>query len=202
MVTGGQYRLVQGRWPGSWAADFVRVGDHLPVDVGGGREWRELTLAAWVRLDAIGAPYQSLYHTDGWEQDNPGQVHWMITEPGVMRLALRAMKLAVGAVEQHGFPDSATSVLGAEGRWTHLAVVYDSEQKTVRFHLNGRFDSETRLANAPPARLGPARIGNWNRNDRRLSGRIDDLVILGRALGDDEIQAMFADGNPYREVRP
>ena len=201
-VTGGQYRLVQGRWPGSRAADFVRVGDHLPVDVGGGREWSALTLAAWVRLDAIGAPYQSLYHTDGWEQDNPGQVHWMITEPGVMRLALRAMKLATGAVEQHGFPDSATSVLGAEGRWTHLAVVYDSERKTVRFHLNGRFDSATRLASAPPARLGPARIGNWNRNDRRLSGRIDDLVILGRALGDDEIQAMYADGNPYREVRP
>ena len=199
-MTGGQYRLVQGRWPGSWAADFVRVGDHLPVDVGGGREWPQLTLAAWVRLDVIGAPYQSLYHTDGWERENPGQVHWMITEPGVMRLALRAMTLAAGSVERHGFPDSATSVLGAEGRWTHLAVVHDSDRKTVRFHLDGRFDSETRLAIAPPARLGPARIGNWNRNDRRLSGRIDDLVLLGRAASDEEIRAMHTQGNPYREA--
>ena len=199
-ASGGQYRIVQGRWPGSRAAEFARVGDHLPVDVGGGREWPQLTLAAWVRLDAIGAPYQSLYHTDGWEQDNPGQVHWMISQPGVMRLALRAMRLSADAVEQHGFPDSRTSVLGAEGRWMHLAVVSDSDRRIVRFYLNGEFDSETTLAVAPPARLGPARIGNWNRNDRRLSGRIDDLVLLGRPLGDDEIRRLHAGGNPYREA--
>jgi len=196
----GQYRMLQGRWPGSRAADFSAVGDHLPIDVGGDAEWPRLSLAAWVRIDRLGQPYQSLYHTDGWEDDRPGQVHWMITQDCVMRLALKQMELADGAVERHGYPDSLTAVVGARGRWMHLAAVYDSVAGTARFYVDGRRDGETRLAHAPPARLGPARIGNWNRIDRRLSGRIDEFVILGRALADEEVAALHADGAPYHEA--
>lgn len=197
----GQYRFVQGRWPGSRAADFTEVGDHIPIDVGAGEAYPQLTLAAWVRLDRLGAPYQSLYHTDGWEADNPGQVHWMLTHSGVMRLALRGIQLAPDAIEQQGHPDSRSPVLGEEGRWIHLAAVYDSLAKTARFYVNGEFDSETHLAVAPPARLGAARIGNWNMNDRRLSGRIDEFCIFGRALDDNEIRAIHASGNPYEVAR-
>jgi len=200
-ASSGQYRLVQGRWPGSRAADFTEVGDHILIDVGAGTGYPHMTLAAWVRLDRLGAPYQSLYHTDGWEADNLGQVHWMLTHAGVMRLALRGIQLAPEAVELQGHPDSRSPVLGEEGRWIHLAAVYDSEAKTARFYVDGTFDSETHLAFAPPARLGRARIGNWNMNDRRLSGRIDEFCILGRALGDDEIRAIHASGNPYEVAR-
>lgn len=192
------FRTVQGRWPGSRASEFVNVGDHLKLDVGGDREWPQLTLAAWVRLDQLGAPYQSLLHTDGWDNQRPGQVHWMVTKLTTMRLALRGNTLAPGSDEQEMFPDSKTSVLPDQGRWVHLATVYDSEAKTVRFYLNGRFDKETRQAIAHPARLGPARIGNWDRQDRKLSGRVDELLLLGRAMGDAEVRAVFEAGNPYR----
>jgi hypothetical protein len=77
-------------------------------------------------------------------------------------------------------------------------VVYDSEARTTRFFLNGRFDNESREATAHPARLGPAQIGNWNRTDRKLSGRVDEMLILGRAMADAEIRALFEAGNPYR----
>jgi len=194
----GVFRLVQGRWPGSQAPEFVNQGDHLQLDVGGDREWPQLSLAAWVRLDHLGAPYQSLLHTDGWNQGRPGQVHWMVTKLTTMRLALFANTLAPGADELNGFPDSRTSVLPEQGRWVHLATVYDSAAKTVRFYLNGRFDKETRQAIAHPARLGPAQIGNWDRQDRKLSGRVDELLILGRAMSDDEVRALFEAGNPYR----
>jgi len=194
----GQYRLVQGRWPGSQAADFTNMGDHLPLDVGGDTDWPALTVAAWVRLDRLGAPYQSLYHTDDWTKQNPGQVHWMIVDSGVMRLALPGWRLDADAIERHGHPESRTSVLGAEGRWMHLACVYDSIAKTVRFYVDGRPDGVTMLVDAPPARLGPARIGNWNRHDRKLSGRIDELVFVGRALSPDEIRSLFEAGVPYR----
>lgn len=79
----------------------------------------------------------------------------------------------------------------------HLAAVYESQARMVRFYVNGERDGEARLAVAPPARLGGARVGNWNTSDRRLSGRIDEFVILARALGDDEIRALHASGNPY-----
>lgn len=194
----GVYRRVQGRWPGSHAPEFVNVGDHLKLDVGGGRDWPQLTLAAWVRIDRLGAPYQSLLHTDGWSQNNPGQVHWIINRDTTMRLALIGNVLAPGSVERQGHPDSRTGVLPEQGRWVHLATVYDSVQKTARFYLNGQFDSETRLQIAPPARLGPAQIGNWNQQDRKLSGRVDELLLLGRAMTDTEIHALHAAGNPYR----
>lgn len=194
----GVFRSVQGRWPGSHAPEFVEVGDHLKLDAGGGRDWPQLTLAAWVRLDRLGEPYQSLLHTDGWESSNPGQVHWMITHHATMRLALRGNTLAAGAAETDGHPDSLTPVLPEQGRWVHLAAVYDAPARTVRFHLNGRLDREVRLDVAHPARLGPAQIGNWNRNDRRLSGRVDELILLGRAMSGAELRELHAAGSPYR----
>ncbi|QDU75411.1 FecR protein [Bremerella volcania] len=194
----GKYRSVQGRWPGSQAAEFVNVGDHMKLDVGGERLWSQLTLAAWVRLDHLGEPYHSLLHTDGWEDTKKGQVHWMVTRLTTMRLALRDNKLAPDERPNEGFPDSQTSVLPEQGRWVHLAAVYDADKKTVRFYFNGQFDSESRLSQAFPARLGPAQIGNWNTNDRTLSGRIDEMLILGRTMSDAEMEHLFAAGNPYR----
>ena len=193
----GVFRRVQGRWPGSHAPEFVHVGDHLKLNVGGDHDWPQLTLAAWVRLDRLGAPYQSLLHTDGWDSSNPGQAHWMVTHHATMRLALRANTLVPGSGQQYE-ADSLTPVLPEQGRWVHLASVYDSQAKTVRFYLNGRFDKEVRFQLAHPARLGPAQIGNWNHNDRKLSGRVDELLLLGRAMSDDEIHALHAAGNPYR----
>jgi hypothetical protein len=194
----GVYRTVQGRWPGSRAAEFVDVGDHLRLDVGGDRAWPQLTLAAWVRLDRLGAPYQSLLHTDGWNKGNPGQVHWMITQLTTMRLALYANTLQPGSDELNGYPDSRTSVRPEQGRWLHLATVYDADRKTVRFYLNGQFDKESRQEVAHPARLGKAQVGNWDRQDRKLSGRVDELLLLGRAMPDAEIRALYEAGNPYR----
>lgn len=198
----GVYRIVQGRWPGSRAPEFVREGDHMKLDVGGQGDWSQLTLAAWVRLDRFGQRYHSLLHTDGWDKNNFGQVHWMVTRYKTMRLALFGNTLAPGAIETELFPDSRTSVLPEQGRWIHLAAVYDSVHKTVRFYLNGRFDNETRQAIAYPARLGPAQIGNWDSIDRKLSGRLDELLLLGRAMSDAEIQALYEDGNPYHGLAP
>lgn len=194
----GTFRLTQGRWPGSKAPEFVHVGDHMKLNVGGDHSWPHLTLAAWVRLDRLEAPYQSLYHTDGWDEDKSGQVHWIINRDGTLRLALKHNTLAPGSMEKQGFPDSSTPVLPEQGRWAHLAVVYDADRATVRFYLNGRFDKETRLAIAHPARLGPAQIGNWNSRDRKLSGRVDDLFLLGRCMREDEIHSLYEAGNPYR----
>ena len=194
----GVYRMVQGRWPGSRAPEFVNVGDHLKLDAGGHREWPRLTLAAWVRLDQLGSPYQSLLHTDGWDRGVPGQVHWMINQATTMRLALFDNVLAPGSDETQPYPDSRTPVLSAKGRWIHLASVYDAEQGTVRFFVNGRFDKESRQSVAHPAQLGSAQIGNWNQEERKLSGRLDELVILGRAMSDAEVHDLHQAGNPYR----
>lgn len=191
----GQYQMVQGRFPGTLAPEFVRVGDHMKLDMGEGDEWPTLTLAAWVRLDRLGAPYQSLLHTDDWGRE-VGQVHWMVTDATTMRLALFGVR---SSSSRGGYPNSKVPVLPVQGRWVHLATIYDYQAGTARFYLNGTFDNEVELSVAHPARLGPAQIGNWNQTDRKLSGRIDELIVLGRAMSDQELNELFEAGNPYRK---
>ena len=110
----GNYRITQGRWPGSHAPEFVNVGDHMQLDIGGDREWPQLTLAVWVRLDRLGEPFQSLLHTDGWG-NTFGQVHWMVTRHTTMRLACSASRLRRGRTSVDGYPDSRTPVLTGAG---------------------------------------------------------------------------------------
>lgn len=122
----------------------------------------------------------------------------MINRNTTMRLALYGNTLAPDSDELDGYPDSSMSVLPEQGRWVHLAMMYDSSKRTVRFYLNGVFDNETHQEIAYPARLGPAQIGNWEDRDRKLSGRIPELLILGRAMNDTEINILFDTGNLYR----
>ena len=39
----GTYQMTQGRWPGSRAPEFINIGDHMKLDVGGDREWPQFT---------------------------------------------------------------------------------------------------------------------------------------------------------------
>lgn len=193
----GIFRPVQGRWPGSRAPEFIHPGDHLKLEVGGERTWPELTLAAWVRIDELGAMYQSLLHADGWEGDNFGSVHWMVNDATTMRFAMWGNTLAPGSKETQLYPDSRTPVLADQGRWIHLAVVYDTKKGSVKFYHNGQFDKEAHQTSAHPARLGKIQIGNWNQAERKLSGRVDEFIILGRLMNDVEINELYQAGNPY-----
>lgn len=78
-----------------------------------------------------------------------------------MRLTLYSNTLAPDSNELDGYPDSRISVLPEQARWVHLAVMYDSSKRTVRFYLNGVFDNETHQEITYPARLGRDSIGNW-----------------------------------------
>ena len=193
-VKDGEFRWAQGRWPGTRAAEFTQPGDYLPVEFSG--ITNELTLAAWVRLDQVPHAINSLLHTNDWGQ--PGQVHWMVAENQRMRLAV----FDVRCVDQSGnrYPESRRLVTAATGRWTHLATVYDANRRIARFYIDGEFDNEVALLAAAPAVLGPGRVGNWNHKERILSGRLDELVMLKRALSDAEIHALFEAGNPYAEL--
>ncbi len=200
----GVYSMVQGRWPGSHAPEFVHAGDHMKLDVGGERGWPKLTLAAWVRLDRIKAPFHSIMHTDGWiarggtDESRWGQVHWTVTNRETIELAM-AGNLALPEDDgRRGYPNSKAATLSGQGHWRHLAAVYDADLSTVRFYVNGALNHVARLEKTLPAQLGPARIGNWDTEDRTLSGRIDELLILGRAMSNEEIHELYLSGNPYR----
>jgi hypothetical protein len=194
----GVYDCVQGRWPGSRSAEFVRAGDRLRLDLTESREWPQLTLAAWVRLNQFGNANQCILYTDSRKHQAAGQVQWSLTDHKTMRLMVAGNVPSVDLKPQTIPADSRSNVLWEQGRWVHLAAVYDSKIRRARFYLNGKFDDEAALKEAHPAQLGVLEIGNGEQADRKLSGRIDELLLLGRAMTDAEIRQLYADGNPYR----
>ena len=193
-------RTVQGRFPGEAAAEFVDTDDNIGIDLKAVAP--QLTLMAWVRLDRVPEGISSLYHTDGWT--TPGQVHWMILNNGQMRFAVQGVPVG-GDTGVERWPESRQPLLGTLGRWMHLAAVYDADLRQVRFHTNGTVDSTVALPAGLPAVLSSAQIGNWNlkhqsgTRHRQLSGRIDELVILARALAAEEIHTHYLAGRPYAE---
>ena len=40
-------------------------------------------------------------------------------------------------------------------------------------------------------------IYQWLHRMRKLSGRVDELLVLGRAMSEEEVRGLFEAGNPY-----
>jgi hypothetical protein len=100
--------------------------------------------------------------------------------------------------EYNGWVDSrATAPLDV---WTHIAVTYDGAAAT--FYVNG---AATRtiggLSGAVANAAGPLKLGGRSAvvtgpfPQERFNGRLDEVTIYGRALGADEIGAIFAAGS-------
>ena len=196
----GQFTVVQGRWPGSRAPDFARLGDHMQVTLGKDETYTHLTLAAWVRLDQVRGFFQSLFQTDRYF-DRIGSAHWSLNDVRTMRFSVQGAMPEVGRRNES---DSVRSLVGDVGRWLHLVAVYNAEAGTVRLYVDGRLDRESKLTLAPPAVLGAGQFGNWKGQapllgqDRRLSGRMDEFFALSRAASDEEVREFHEAGTPYR----
>jgi hypothetical protein len=185
---------VAGRWPGKRALEFKDVTDRVRVNVPG--EFRSLTLAAWVRVDGLPNRNNALLMADGWE---PGEVHWQIGEDGKLVLGVQSQPKGRGA-HYHAL-DAITP--DRFGRWMHLAVVYDADEGHVSHYVDGKRASRQPTEFDIKLRIGDAEIGNWNlaahRNStpvRFFSGRIDEMQVYSRALGEDSLLELYAQGRP------
>ncbi len=184
-----------GRMYNKQALAFDGVKSYVAINLP--RQSADLTLTAWINIDALGNASNNLLGSDG--QSPPGGVRWYFD-----------------GGDRHSF----FNVFGARGpwrftpefpfsqfhRWTHLAVVFDHKAMRVRFHKNGRLIDEYVPQGIAPIRIGPARIGHWNGKERSEAsgdvgffGRIDELAIFGRPLSSQEIQAMFDAEKPLAQ---
>jgi hypothetical protein len=167
----------------------VRV--HIPG------EFSSLTLAAWVRIDALPNLNNSLLMTDGWE---PGEVHWQVVNTsGMLVLGVQSNP------KSRGWHYDAPDVLTPDyfGRWIHLALVYNSESKLVTHYLNGQQKIVQSIPVDIPLRFGDTEIGNWNMSTHRNStpvryftGGMDELMIFSRALSEAELETLYTQGQP------
>jgi hypothetical protein len=183
-----------GRWPGKQGLEFKQISDRVRLHVPG--DFDALTMAAWVRVDALPNRFNSLMMTDGGEEAAP---HWHIGSNGKIELGVQ------GYERKAWIHYYSPNVFTPErlGRWTHLAVVYDRNNRRVAHYLDGEAVAELHLQVDIGLRIGDAEIGNWNVGPRRhfqpiryFRGCIDEFMLFGRALAADEIQRLFDQGRP------
>jgi hypothetical protein len=185
---------VAGRWPGKQGLEFKRVSDRVRLHVPGAFD--SLTLAAWVRVDALPNRHNSLFMTDGWDDGAP---HWHISTDGKISLGVQ------GRNKKRGVSYVSPQVFTPEqlGQWTHLAVVHDREGRAVTHYVDGRPVGKQALKFLIRLRLGDVELGNWNVGTRRdsqpiryFSGCMDEFLLFARALSAEEIERLYAQGRP------
>ena len=96
--------------------------------------------------------------------------------------------LQIGGSYRWQFDDtySASSVADVN-TWTHLAGVYDASTGVETLYVNGTAVSSTTSTRTVTKNLS---IGKRTDNTY-LTGRVDDVLIFGRALGTDEIASLY-----------
>jgi len=184
-----------GRWGGKTALEFKRPGDRVRVSIAGRMD--SLTLAAWIRVDALDNRLQGLLLTDGYVEGRP---HWQITSEGSLRFGVRLPDLN-GKLDSSGYGTPAIFTKDRMGVWTFVATVYDRSGKSVRHYVDGRKVSEHALVFDQPLTIGAADIGNWGapfdyhqQPIRNFNGRIDEMMVLNTVLSAEAINELYQSG--------
>lgn len=81
------------------------------------------------------------------------------------------------------------------GGWVHVAYTFDSAQ--FRLFVNGLPVSTLPITPGPIAEIGGLVLGGHRAGTgRNYDGRLDEVAIWSRVLGDDELNALYNGGTP------
>jgi len=186
----------EGRWPGKASLQFKRPGDRVRITVPG--EFESLTYSIWLRVDGLDRKYNSLLLTDGFDENRP---HWQIRQEGTLVLGIWRHEAVL-----HSYQTDSIFNLFRLGQWVHLATVYDAEKACVAHYVNGELATREPLTEPSSGLLtiGDATIGNWSAPTsrhrasrvRNLNGCMDELIVFGQALDDQEVRRIYEVGRP------
>ncbi|MDU0353653.1 LamG-like jellyroll fold domain-containing protein [Paraglaciecola aquimarina] len=191
----------KGPWNGKGALEFKRPGDRVRIDITD--KFKSFTLASWVKIDSLDRAYNSLLLTDGYK---PGDIHWQIgnfhhNQIGTIILGLSSTELGAKDYKVEPFFSTAES-----GTWYHLATTVDQDSEQVKIFVNGSlFKTAPLTKKSEYWHIGKASIANWDNMNlgspiRNLNGSMAELVILSRALGDDEINRIALNDAPHKNL--
>ncbi|HBT78596.1 MAG TPA: hypothetical protein DEB39_17120 [Planctomycetaceae bacterium] len=184
-------RLGDGRWPGKNSLEFRTVSDRLLVSIP--ERLTDITLSVSLRADEIERNLNSIFMTEAFGK---GALHWQILnnidngERGAVRLGLCEGR--PGKFQADNF--DAPVVFNAEtlGTWVRLAMVLDTERRTVSHYLDGKLLVRYDVPFEMHIDLNKAEMGNWSSDTpvnpiRNFVGCFEEFMLFSRALSDDEV---------------
>lgn len=189
-------RWTLGRWPGKEALLFERDSDFVGLDIPG--EHRELSIAAWIKVDRLDFELNAILNSDG---SAPGDVHFQMTRQGLVRGGL------LGPKPYDNFIGNPVQF----GRWAHVAIVISALDHTQKIYVDGKLSRDRPFVGEAVIKPGVCRLGNWLPDtgliepNRALRGRIDELAIWKRALTEGELARLIEASRPellWNETSP
>ena len=189
-----------GRWAGKGALEFKRPGDRVRVDIPG--EFESLTVAAWIRMDALPSRRQALLLTDSYRM---GHLHWQAGPQGELRFGSRINLERKDGKLGTGY--SSPPVFGSRtiGTWNFVCSTFDQKEGHARHFFNGREVSRHAIISDQAIKIGAGDIGNWSmplankrvpNPVRNFVGRIDEVIIWKAALSTNEIMKIYRANRP------
>lgn len=183
-------RWVSGRWPNKDALLFDEKGDSVAFDIP--QELKQLTFAAWVKIDRFDEPLTAVMNSMAWK---PGSMHLQISRsgdymmPGVYKRAARERSDAT-------IP---------RGQWTLLVATVDTESSFSRSYVNGKRSISETLPPEATVAPGPFLLGSFRETldgerIRGFRGRMDEVILWNRVLTDKEIRRLYFRGRPQARI--
>jgi hypothetical protein len=179
----------QGRWPGKQALQFRSIGDRVRLNVPG--SFTQLTFAASVQLHGLNIRQSSICMSQGLAA---GYTHWQVLHDGSLCLGIGVQE---NPIVWEDFISPVVFTPERIGQWVHLAAVYDTAGREVRFFVNGALLSHHPIKR--PVVLTPALVefANWTPSPdkrqqpvRNFAGCMEEFMLFSRALGDAEVRKL------------
>lgn len=181
-------RWVSGRWPRKDSLLFD--GDNERVELAIPGEFKEFTIAAWIKIDRLDYEMNAILNSDDMED---GDVHFQITRQGLPK----------GGVQGGITNDSLIGDPLPIGKWMHVVMVISATNHTRQVYANGKLVRQGVIDRDVVISPGVCRLGNWLPSEKHLEkrtrafrGRIDELAIWNRGLLESELRQLFEAGRP------
>ncbi len=143
------------------------------------------TLALWLQIHELPGEYNSILHSDGWNQ---GDWHLLLGANGQLQNSVKGNNPIDARLDIRLRPD--------EKKWRHLAVVYDAPGKVCVVYTDGEEAARISYSRALALDLDRFCIGAWNSSERALPGAYRDICLYDKLLGAADIKLLHADKAP------
>ena len=178
-VAAGNPQWVDGKFGGAMefgGADMVTVADNDALDL------TSFTVAAWINSPGTSGKWHVIAAK---ETRNPTGRNYGIfghVNSGVIHYSFTA-----GGWKSY---DAKTNV--TDGTWHHVAATY--EKPNFKLYIDGEVDAEVAPNADPETNASPLYIGGCDIGGYWMTGAIDEVAVYNRALSQEEISELIADG--------
>ena len=155
--------------------DYLEVPDESAFDFTCG-----VTVAAWVKADALDKPYQAIVTKGEWA--------WRIQrneETSTLEFACSGVRIP----SEHPYGPLYGTREITLGQWHHVAGVYDG--KRMSLYIDGTLDTSQEASGPISVDDDPVLIGeNADERERFWTGQIDDVRVYNYGLSDEDVAAL------------